>query len=50
MATSSTGRVIRLPGYRVDEAGKIVRDQLNVSARLQRRASKRVRVNRSDRA
>jgi hypothetical protein len=39
-------RVIRLKGFRVDKAGKVVRDQrrLDVSARLRQRASKKVRV------
>jgi hypothetical protein len=43
-----TGRSTRIPGFRVDKAGKVVRDlrRLNVSERLkqQSRNSKRVRV------
>jgi hypothetical protein len=39
-------RVIRLPGFRIDKHGRIVKDErrLSVSQRLQQRASKRVRV------
>jgi hypothetical protein len=39
-------RPIRLPGFRIDEHGRIVRDErrLSVSQRLQQRSSKRVRV------
>jgi hypothetical protein len=37
---------IRLPGYRIDRNGRLVRDvkRLNVSAQIRQRASKRVRV------
>lgn len=39
-------RPIRILGYRLDKAGKLVKDQrrLDVSARLRQKASKRVRV------
>lgn len=39
-------RAIRLKGFRLDKAGKVVRDQrrLDVSTRLKQAASKRVRV------
>ena len=40
-----SGRKVKIPGYRLDKHGKLVKDQkrLSVSARLQQRASKRVR-------
>jgi hypothetical protein len=44
MATSSSGRVIRLPGFRIDKAGRIVRDERRLDAPARQRASKRVRV------
>jgi hypothetical protein len=43
-----TGRRVALKGFRLDKAGKIVRDQrrLDVSTRLKQAASKRVRATR----
>ncbi len=43
---------IRIAGYRLDRAGRLVPDQrrLDVSARIRQRASKRVRVARRPRA
>ena len=40
------GRVIRLPGFRLDKNGKLVRviAHLNVSAHIRQRQSKRVEV------
>jgi hypothetical protein len=40
------GHRIRLPGYRLDKSGNIVRDvrRLDVSTRLKQAGSKRVRV------
>ena len=40
-----SGRKSQLKGYRIDKTGKLVKDQkrLSVSARLQQRASKRIR-------
>jgi hypothetical protein len=39
-------RQIRISGYRIDKAGKLVKDakHLDVSARLRQRGSKRMRV------
>jgi hypothetical protein len=42
-----SGRKVKIPGYRLDKSGtKLIKDQkrLSVSARLQARASKRIRV------
>lgn len=41
-----TSRSIRIPGFRLDRAGKIVRDQrrLDVAARARQRGSKKVKV------
>jgi hypothetical protein len=40
------GHRIRLPGFRIDRNGRLVRDvkRLDVSAQIRQRASKRVRV------
>jgi hypothetical protein len=40
------GRIIRLPGFRLDKAGRLVRStkHLNVSPRLKQASSKRVRL------
>jgi hypothetical protein len=40
------GRIIRLPGFRLDKNGKFVRTtaHLSVSARIRQRQSKRVKV------
>ena len=45
-AKAVTGHQIRLPGFRVDKKGRLIRDakRLDVSRQLQRRRSKRVRV------
>lgn len=42
---SRSGRKSQLKGYRIDKAGKIVKDvrRLDVSTRLKQKASKRVR-------
>jgi len=41
-----TGRKIRIPGFKLDKAGRPVPDErrLDVSTRLKRKAGKRVRV------
>jgi hypothetical protein len=41
-----TGHRIRIPGFRLDKHGRPVRDErrLDVSTRLKRKASKKVRV------
>ncbi len=41
-------RTIKLPGYRLDKHGRLIKDarRLDVSARLRQRASKKVRVKR----
>jgi hypothetical protein len=43
-----TGHRIRLPGFRVDKNGKLVRStaRLDVAARIRKRASKRIKVQR----
>jgi hypothetical protein len=41
-----SGRKVKIPGYRLDKSGtKLIKDQkrLSVSARLQQKASKRIR-------
>jgi hypothetical protein len=46
MGALMTGHKTRIPGYRLDKNGKLVKDvrRLDVSARLKQKSSKRVRV------